>query len=37
LGDRLPIVREGKIAKVEGQNLKTILFEQWLIDNPIED
>jgi hypothetical protein len=34
--DRLPIVRSGEIAKVEGEKLKTALFEQWLIDNPIE-
>jgi hypothetical protein len=35
-GDKLPIVREGEITKVEGEKLKIALFEQWLIDNPIE-
>jgi hypothetical protein len=36
LGIYLLIVIEGKIAKVEGEKLRTIWFEQWLINNPIE-
>ncbi len=36
-GDRLPIVREGEIAKVEGEKSRIALFKQWFIDNPIEE
>jgi hypothetical protein len=33
--DRLPTVKKGEIAKV-GEKPIIALFEQWLIDNPIE-
>jgi len=36
-GDRLRTIKKGKITKVEGEKLITVLFEQWLIDNPIEE
>jgi len=35
-GDRLQTTKEGKTTKVEGEKIKTILFKQWLINNPIE-
>ncbi len=35
-GDKLPTVKRRKITKVKGEKLKIALFEQWLIDNPIE-
>jgi hypothetical protein len=31
----LPIVKEGKQAKVEGERLRRALFEQWVINHPI--
>ncbi len=36
-GDRLRTTKEGKIAKVEREKIRTTLFEQWLINNPIEE
>jgi hypothetical protein len=33
----LPTIREGEIAKVEGEIFEVALFEQWLIHNPIEE
>ncbi len=33
--DRLPIVREIKHAKVEGERLRRIFCIQWVIDHPI--
>jgi hypothetical protein len=33
---RLLPVRKGEIAKIEGEKPRIALFEQWLIDNPIE-
>jgi len=35
--DRLPTIRKGNIAKVEGEKFKLVLFEHWLIDNQIEE
>jgi hypothetical protein len=34
--DILLTVRKGEIAKIEGEKPRISLFEQWLIDNPIE-
>ncbi len=33
--DKLPIVREGKQAKTQGERLRKVLFGQWVIDHPI--
>jgi hypothetical protein len=33
--NRLPIIKEGEQAKVEGERLKLDLFEQWVIDHSI--
>jgi hypothetical protein len=33
--NRLLIVRKGEQAKVEGERLRIVLFEKWMIDQPI--
>jgi hypothetical protein len=34
-GRRLPILRDGELAKVAGEQLREKLYEQWFIDNPM--
>jgi len=33
--DKLPVIREGKQAKTQGERLRKVLFGQWVIDHPI--
>jgi hypothetical protein len=33
--NRFPTIKKGEQAKIKGERLRIILFEQWVIDHPI--